>query len=187
MKRRSQLFFIALSSLLLTAIVACSQTTGGHKTLDDERPKTDTVATYLHQLFTQADAEKIMGEPSHLSDSSTKQEADVFTYLCSYEADLKDSISQKAGAIYFLFEDFRLTKLAQKKYAEIKKANEHLGIEVLRNLGDEAYYHSDGTNFYFIMVRKGDKVFNLKVNKITSTTNLEAFKRIAAKITALVN
>lgn len=139
------------------------------------------------RLFTEADAEKILGTPSHLSNSSTKQEADALTYRCKYEADTKDRISQKTGTIYFLFEDFHLARLAQKKYKEIKNANEHLGIEVLANLGEEAYYHSDGTNFYFIMVRKGAKVFNLKVNKITSTTNLEAFKRTAKKIANSVN
>jgi hypothetical protein len=193
MKRGAKLFFITLISLP-TAMSACSQTTGDHKTLVSERSQTDTQARQRAdtaginpgQLFTRADAEKIMGQPSHLSDSSTRQEDDVLTYRCSYEADAKDSISQRAGAIYFLFEDFRLTELAQKKYAEIKNANEHLGIEVLDNLGDEAYYHSDGTNFHFIMVRKGDKVFNLKVNKITESTDLGAFKRIARKITASI-
>lgn len=195
MKRRAQLFFITLFCLLLAVTAACSQTPGGHKKLVNEQSKAntrtrtgaDTAAINPGQLFTQADAEKIMGEPLHLSDSSTKKEADVHSYLCSYEADTKDGITRKTGAVYFLFEDFRLTKLAQKKYAEIKSANEHLGVEMLDNLGDEAYYHSDGTNFYFIMVRKGDKVFNLKVNKITNTTNLGAFKRIAKKITALIN
>lgn len=138
-------------------------------------------------LFAKSDADEILGVPSHLSDSSTKLEANALAYRSKHEADTKDGTSEKTGAVYFLFEDFHLTKLAQKKYAEIKKSNERMGIKVIDNLGDEAYYHSDGTNFHFIMVRKGDKVFILKVNKITSTTNLDALKRTAAKIAGSIN
>ena len=51
-------------------------------------------------------------------------------------------------------------------------------------MGDEAYFHSDGQNFYFIIVRKGEKMFRIKVNKITSTTSLKEFNMIAKNITA---
>ncbi len=62
------------------------------------------------------------------------------------------------------------------------KANEDHGISVM-DLGDESYFHTDSVNFYFIMVRKNRKVFNMKVNKITSFTSPEQFKLVARKIT----
>lgn len=138
------------------------------------------------RLFTKADADKIMGEPTHLADSSTKHETLLSSYLCAYKANAEDSKTTKTGAVYFLIEQYPQIPSAQKKYTDTKKANERLGIEVLDHLGDEAYYHSDGKNFYFIMVRKGNKVFNIKVNKITSTTSLPEFKQTAHTIAASI-
>ncbi|MGV8093724.1 MAG: hypothetical protein AB2L24_17840, partial [Mangrovibacterium sp.] len=70
-------------------------------------------------------------------------------------------------------------------YASIKTANEgHEGIKILDDIGDEAYFHSDGENFYFILVRKGEKVLRMKVSKITGKTSLNQFNLIARNITA---
>jgi hypothetical protein len=134
-------------------------------------------------LLTLSDAEKIVGEPAHLSDSSTTTKAGDLVYSCAYTANSKDNKTGKTGVIYFLFEHYKQVASAQKKYTFIKTANENHGIKVLEGLGDEAYFHTDGENFYFIMVRKGAKVFNMKVNKITSTTSLDAFNLVAKKIT----
>ena len=54
---------------------------------------------------------------------------------------------------------------------------------MIHDLGDEAYFHSDGENFYFILVRKGLKMIRMKVNKITSNTSVAEFNRVARKIT----
>jgi hypothetical protein len=139
---------------------------------------------YPGNLFTLRDAEKILGEPAHLTDSSSAFKENRSSFLSSYFANAIDSISGKTGAIYFLFEKYEQIHAAQKKYSSIKSANEgHEGIKVLHDVGDEAYFHSDGQNFYFIMVRKGKNVFNIKVNKITSNTSLDEFNRVARNIT----
>jgi hypothetical protein len=134
-------------------------------------------------LFTLSDAEKILGEQAHLKDSSSTIKGDTFTYLCAYCADAKDLKSGKTGCIYFLVEQYAQLSSAREKYSFIKTANEDHGIKVLYDIGDEAYFHTDSQNFYFIMVRKGTIVFNMKVNKITSNTSLDEFNRIAKKIT----
>jgi hypothetical protein len=136
-------------------------------------------------LLTASDAEKILGQMVHLTDSSSLDKVGISQYLCSYTADFKDLKTGKTGAVYFLYEQFAEIASAKNKYKTIKTANEnHEGIKILNDLGDEAYFHSDGVNFYFIMVRKGDKVFNIKVNKITSNTSLDMFNLIAKKITS---
>lgn len=134
-------------------------------------------------LLLLSDAEKILGEPAHLTDSSTTTTADALTYHCAYAANSKDKKTEKTGNVYFLFEHYNQVASAQKKYSFIKTANQDHGINVLDDLGDEAYFHTDKENFYFIMVRKGRKVFNMKVNKITSTTSLDEFNLVAKKIT----
>lgn len=138
------------------------------------------------KLFTKTDADKIMGQSTHLSDSSSKIERLSASFLCAYLTDSKDSSTGKIGAIYFLFEQYQQVSDAKKKYTDIMLANKPHGIKNLSNLGDEAYFHTDGAHFYFIMVRKGKHVFNIKVNKITSTTSLKEFNRVARRITALI-
>ncbi len=138
------------------------------------------------RLFTKADADKIMGESTHLTDSSFKTEPHVTSYLCGYKADGKDHKTGKTGAIYFLFEQYMDLSGATIKYESTYLSNKPHGAEKVSNLGDEAYYHTDGENFYFIMVRKGKNVFNMKVNKRTSTTSLNEFRKTAGRIEASI-
>lgn len=133
-------------------------------------------------LLTQRDAERILGEPAYLQDSSTNREEYVVRYQCAFKAKAEDEQSKKTGALYFLIEHYDHDSLAHGRYAFIKIANENHGIKTLQAVGDEAYFHSDYQNFYFIMARKGNKVFNMKVNKITSHTSLKEFKAVARKI-----
>jgi ribosomal protein L24E len=77
-----------------------------------------------------------------------------------------------------------LEDAAKNAYAEIYQANKrHEGVEIVPGLGDEAYYHSDGTNFYFFLVRKDKRMFRLKLNKVTSHSSVMNFKEVARLIT----
>jgi hypothetical protein len=131
-------------------------------------------------LFTLSDAEKILGEPAHLTDSAL----DVSMYTCTYMANSLDSKSGKTGNIYVMIEDYSEIESAKKTYSGIMEANRKNGITELNGLGDEAYFHTDHQNFYFILARKGKKMLRMKVNKITSQTSLDEFNRVAKKITA---
>ncbi len=139
-------------------------------------------------LFTLADAAKILGEPAQLTDSSTVVNENVATYKCAFFAKSPDEKTGKTGAVYFMFEQYNYIASAAKEYASIKKSNEnHQGVRVLQNLGDEAYFHSDEKNFYFILVRKAGKMFRIKVNKITSKTSVDSFNETAKKITGALH
>jgi hypothetical protein len=153
---------------------------------------TDAKGSQMHNsihpgnLFTLSDAEKILGEEAHLTDSSSKIKGDTSTYNSAYTANSKDEKTGKTGAIYFMFEEYAQAASAKKVYSSIKTANEDHGITELHDLGDEAYFHTDGENFYFILVRKGEKMFRMKVNKITSVTSLKEFNLVAKNITDLL-
>jgi hypothetical protein len=188
-------FLLIISSLLIWTCIQSTRLRNSNYQQVQQRSKAGPLIetnvnqhakpTALGKLFTLPDAEKIIGQPAHLADSSTKREGNVLIYRCAFKANSEDVKTHKTGAIYFLAEEYSQISSAQKKYSSIKKANEnHEGIKVLDNLGDEAYFHSDGENFYFIMVRKGTSVFNMKVNKITSTTSLDDFNVTAKHITA---
>jgi hypothetical protein len=135
------------------------------------------------KLFTKADAERIMGEPLRLTNNTPSSTPQAASHLYGYEAVAKVATG-RPGAIYFLFEQYHDEAEAIKRYVGTRDANKPMGIEELPGLSDGAYYHTDGQHFYFIMVRKGKYVFNIKVNKITQTTSLAEFKKTAKNITA---
>jgi hypothetical protein len=136
------------------------------------------------QLFSVDDAEEILGETARLQDSSTQWDGKVVTYRCTYTTLVTPRDGKKKRVIYFLFEEYRDADDAHTIYSGFKKANQnHSGLETI-NLGDEAYFHSDGKNFYFVMARKGRRMFRIKATKIGSPTSVDGFNLIAGRIMA---
>lgn len=176
------------SVILIIAIIGCRESAQSviYKDKQSEIVSDSTSSNEKvdpQNLFTISEAEKILGEPAHLSDSSTVISEKEKIYKCSYTADSTDKKSGKTGVIYVLFEEYNQLSDAEEKYSSTKKANEnHEGIKTLDELGDEAYFHSDGENFYFIMARKGKNVLIMKVNKTTGFTSLDEFNKVAKKI-----
>jgi uncharacterized protein YunC (DUF1805 family) len=145
-------------------------------------------------LFTLADAEKILGEQAHLIDSTSKIKGedskyidsmsivkkDASIYSCGYMANSKNKKTGKTGVVYFGFEQYPQVSSAKKVYSFYKRANENaIGFKELHDIGDEAWF---GSSPLFVYVRKGDKIFVIKVNKMTSRTSLNQFNSVANKI-----
>ena len=140
--------------------------------------QSDTVAI-APKLLTLSDAERIMGEPVKLTCNSFMKKIDTLEYACDYTALSEDRITRKTGKLYFIYEIYAGVAAAHNAYLSIYQANRmHPGVEIVPGLGDEAYYHSDGTNFYFFLVRKNEKMIRLKSNKTTSHSSPEEFKRV---------
>ncbi|HYV54080.1 MAG TPA: hypothetical protein VE933_05835 [Chitinophagaceae bacterium] len=153
---------------------------------EDTEPCTiqaDSIAIASKQL-TLSDAEKIMGDPASLTCNTFIQRASTLEYKCTYTALSEDDRTGETGKLYFMSEVYDAEDAAKAAYAEIYQANrKHEGVEIVPGLGDEAYYHSDGTNFYFFLVRKDKKMFRLKLNKVTSHSSVTDFKEVARLIT----
>jgi hypothetical protein len=187
------LCFMMASFILIACTLSSKPGHGNSQIEPGEKFADSTTIMHSHPVIkpidrspflTLADAEKILGECVHVIDSSTILGPESLTFQCGYAANEMDSKTQKRGAIYFLVEKFNEITGAQKRYSFIMESNRANGIKELKGLGDEAYFHTDGENFYFVMVRKGVNVFNMKVNKITSTTSLDLFNDVARQITA---
>lgn len=182
MKILMPVLFVVLS------FTACSQKPGVSeaKETSDNVANTNTAiiknqpsSVKLNDLFTKADAESILGEPAYVTDSTMGSQQAITAYKSSYTANVGN------GAVYFLAEEFTRIPDATTKYSFIKASNENsAGFKVLEGLGDEAYFHSDNENFYFIMARKGTRVVSLKVNKITPKTSLDNFNQVAREVIA---
>ena len=48
----------------------------------------------------------------------------------------------------------------------------------LTDVGSEAYFHSDGENFLFVLIRNENFMIRMKVNKTTSHTDEAAFTEV---------
>ena len=165
--------FTVISLLLITYCMA--DTFAGNKNKADS-------TMYPGNLFTHADAEKILGENARLSDSTYEVNEDTLRYKIGYIADSADIKTGKTGAVYFVFEKYTKIVAAMEKYTSTYEANEdHDGIKVIHDIGDEAYSQVTKT-FFFIMVRTRNKIIVMKVNKITSKTSLDEFMKIAKRI-----
>ena len=186
-------------------LLGCTQSPISSDERKQEESASDTIvkdevnhlanSTHPSTLFTLSDAEKILGEPAHLTDSTSKTQGenpkfidsmsmvkrDASIYSCGYMANSMDKKSGKTGIVYFVFEQYPQISSAKKVYSFYKRANENaIGFKELHDMGDEAW---SGSSPLFVYVRKGDKIFVMKVNKMTSLTSLDEFNLIAKKIT----
>lgn len=154
------------------------------------------ITTDITSLFTLSDAEKILGEPAHLADSGSTVPGAVSkhsvndsvlpikrrasTSRCAYEANAKDKKTGRTGMVYFLIEQYPEVSSAATVYSYYKRSNQdHPGYKELHDLGDEGWF---GPNPLFVYVRKGNKIFVLKVNKMTSLTSLDGFNLAVKKV-----
>jgi len=168
--------------LAIGLLFACSHSSNS----STEQPgiiQTDSNAIAT-KLLTLPYAERIMGESAQLTGNTYLKKRDTLEYKCDYTAIAEDKITRKTGKLYFMYEVYANVDAAKNSYTAIYEANRrNQGVEVVSGLGDEAYYHSDGNNFYFCLVRKGEKMFRMKVNKVTIHSSASEFKEVTRRIT----
>lgn len=121
------------------------------------------------------DAEKILGFPARQTESTTVSENNVVQHKCSWKATQDDLNSN----LYYSDEQHDNAESAHKVFEDIVVSNSNNPGHSRPDIGDEAWLHSDGTNFCFLMVRKGNKIIRLKVNRLTKGTSVEEMKRVA--------
>ena len=130
-----------------------------------------------HDCLSQESAEKVLGQHA-VNDGSTSTVKDgVKRYDCTFTAEAADPKNGRLGHLYYTLEEFSDVASAHNVYDNIVTGNaRNPGHSLLRDTGDEAWYHSDGENFSLIVMRKNKNLVRVKVNKLTSFTSQEALK-----------
>ena len=173
--------FLPVYIISLTGVFASYQK-GPTNVNDSCIIQTDTLAI-ASKLFTLTDAKKIMGEQVKLTGNTYLKKGDTLEYKCDYTAISQDAITSKTGKLYFMYEIYDGVAAAANAYGAIYQANSRSkGVKIVSGLGSEAYYHSDQTGFYFFLVRKNEKMFRLKLNKVTSHSSVREFKEATKRI-----
>jgi hypothetical protein len=154
------------------------------------------ITTDPRNLFTLSDAEKILGEPAHLSDSGStapgvSRESSpkdsvwhikklASSWRCAYQANAEDEKTGRTGIVYFLIEQYPQVTSAATVYSYYKRSNEtHPGFKELHGPGWERW---SGDSPFSVYMRKDNKILVVKVNKMTSKTSAEGFNQVVEKI-----
>ncbi len=131
-----------------------------------------------HQLSLE-EAESILGEPAILKERKSDTLNEIYTSKSTFTAKEIDAKTQKQGNLYYIFERYTNEEEARKVIQSFIKSNQGFtGFELLTAYGDDAFFHTDKQNFYLLIIRKGNKMVRLKVNKLTPKTSNEALRKI---------
>lgn len=125
-------------------------------------------------FFTKANAVKILGaDVTWTGTDSTANEPKKWT--CTFVS----KESPDGPKLHFGLNRFADAESAREEFDSIVVSNKnHAGFDRWQGVGDDAIVHTDGSNFQFVMVRKGVRSFRIKVNPAGSTS-LEDVKFVA--------
>lgn len=117
-------------------------------------------------FFTKANAVRILGtDVAWTGTHATVDEPKKWT--CTFVS----NTSADGPKLYFGLYRFAAAKSAREEFDAIVASNKnHGGFERWHGVGDDAIVHTDGSNFHFVMVRKGMRSFRIKVNPAGSTS-----------------
>ena len=129
-------------------------------------------------FFTRQNASKILGaEVTWTGTDSTESEPKKWT--CTFAP--KEAAD--GAKVFFVLHRFDKAESALKEFDAIVQSNkEHAGFEKWAGVGDDAIIHTDGAKFQFVMVRKGNRSFRIKVNP-SGSTSLDHLKLVAQDLT----
>jgi hypothetical protein len=160
--------------LILTSFPGCITT---QNTLLPNNAK--TIDWKPEVILTLTGAERILGEEGHLDEAVSYLDGNTKVYSSKYSSSKKDEKSWKTGTLYFMIEEYENIEAARISYESIRAANERAaGVVPLSGVGNEAYFHSDGENFLFVLIRNENLMIRMKVNKTTSHTDEAAFREV---------
>lgn len=134
-------------------------------------------------LLKDIDVENILGEQARLVDRSSERKNDRSRTAWTYRGLSADTMERGRANLYCVFDEFTDTTSARMNYADILSQNRPLeGLTELKNVGDEAYMHTDNRNFVMIIARKGRAMVRVKVNRLTDRTSIDQLRSVVRRI-----
>lgn len=133
--------------------------------------------------ITNEEASRILGEPCHETATESTSQAFGHQFKSTFTAKSSSEKQSKTVALYYMFESYKDETSAKNAFAIFRESNEDSkGFELLNNLGDEAFFHTDNENFCLTIARKNNELIRLKVNKLTKKTSTSELKKVAENL-----
>jgi hypothetical protein len=179
LRKMKKIILLLILCLFVSAPVFSYQANVG-KTHFAANPKTC-------KFLSSAEAEKILGQPVRLIENNSKVKDNIRTSDCVYRGISKDKVSGKDISLTFSLEQKEQNPTIEEAHqvfeTTYKKINEpDIFVGNLSGIGDEAFLVSNPPSFHFMMVRKDEKIFRIKLNKAAEGTSLEELKIFMKKI-----
>jgi hypothetical protein len=131
-------------------------------------------------FFTTANAARILGANVKAEDTEYKEADQNQKWGCKFTVD--GATGDKSPILHFGLWRSKTEAIATEEFAAVKASNEKLaGFEMWSGVGDEASVHTDGSNFQFILVRKGANSIRIKVNP-TTNVDINVVKDVAKSL-----
>lgn len=138
------------------------------------------------QLLVQSDAERILGQPVHLTQDTSVLKGGVRQCLCAYTGVSKDKASGQDVYLFFSLEQREEKPSAEQAHQVLestKEENAHdLSILDLTGIGEEAFLLSNDADSHLIMGRKGAIIMRLQVKKAAGKRSIDELKTFAEKV-----
>lgn len=135
------------------------------------------------QFFTNENAAKIIGGKVRADDEGMIDDEKTKKWKCTFSA----AAGGNGPKVYFMLMRSSLETAAKDEFEVIGESNKnHAGFEEWPGTGDEAVVHTDGSNFQFVMIRKGAITIRVKVNPARGVS-LENLKTVAASLVPRMN
>jgi len=175
--------YFAFLVILFHSTLVCNAQTNKALTSDNIKEKKYPKPNELNSFdfISLTEAENILEKPALLKDSTYRLSSGLMRYSLKYVAIYKDSTSK--GQLLLFLEQHKDTLNSKDIYSFIKKQQlNNPTLTALNDLGDEGFYFRDSSNYPFIMVRKGTKIYKLQIFYLTDNESLTALLNQARKI-----
>lgn len=176
--RRVLLYSLFLSFLLTSGVMAAAEGNGSQAEFC-ERMK-------LRQRLTEAEAERILGQPVRLLQNTSGMKDDVRQCMCGYFGMTRDKATGQNCVVYFSLEEKAINPSVEQAHQVLvstKAANAHdTLIQDLSGIGDEAFALSNDSDSHLIMARKGTIIMRLQVKRAAGNRSLEELKAFAERV-----
>ncbi|MCX2454183.1 hypothetical protein OQX61_23130 [Pedobacter sp. PLR] len=136
---------------------------------------------------TKIDVEKILGQSAGLTDQKKEIKDNLIKRSLTYTSLENEPETNRTVNLNYILTKYADSTLARNAYDDVLKSNHNMsGQTSLIGIGNEAWYHSDNENFSVIIVRKGDKLLLMKINKMTRKFSMEELKKVTKRIVSEV-
>jgi hypothetical protein len=135
----------------------------------------------VSQFITLKEVENLFNQPCLLKDSVKKYSGNILRFTFTYLSKSTDEATK--SKLFFVFEQYKDNSMVESIYAGLKKENEANGkVKVQEYLGEEAIIAYDSNSFPFLIIRKENKLYKIKVYNVLNEEQVNSLTAIASKI-----